>query len=188
MPNAPNDPFEAGLRIAQALEVYSISYALGGALAYGIWGIPRATIDVDVNVFVKDTELPDVFRALESLGIELDRKTAEQEHKARGMFVGRWGMYRIDVFTPSISFAWEAERTRVGKRVEGQNVYFLSAEALAVFKLLFFRNKDLVDLERLVAVQGERLDAAYVRRHIVSMMGEQDERVLRWDGLTRAAG
>jgi hypothetical protein len=49
-----------------------------------------------------------------------------------------------------------------------------------VFKLLFFRGKDVVDLERLVAVRDE-LDRAYVRRWIVDMMGDADERVRRWD-------
>ena len=37
-------------------------------------------------------------------------------------------------------------------------------------------------LERLVAVRGA-LDRGYVRRWIVDMMGEADERVLRWDAL-----
>jgi hypothetical protein len=71
----------------------------------------------------------------------------------------------------------------VQRRVEGRPVWFLSAEALAVFKLLFFRPKDLVDLQRLLAVQGPALDTAYIRRHLVEMMGEDDERTRRWDEL-----
>src|SRR5581483_7418408 len=49
---APADAFEAALAIARALDTAGIPYALGGALAYGQYGIPRATNDVDVNVFV----------------------------------------------------------------------------------------------------------------------------------------
>jgi len=52
-----------------------------------------------------------------------------------------------------------------------------------VFKLLFFRIKDRGDLERLVAVRGARLDRAYVRRWMVDMMGEDDERVRAWDDI-----
>jgi hypothetical protein len=44
--------------------------------------------------------------------------------------------------------------------------------------------RDIVDLERLVEVQGGGLDAAYVRRAIVDMLGEDDERVGRWDAIT----
>lgn len=57
--------------------------------------------------------------------------------------------------------------------------------ALCVFKLLFFRSKDVVDLERLINRQGKSLDVAAVRRHIVEMMSETDPRVARWDDLVR---
>jgi hypothetical protein len=60
--------------------------------------------------------------------------------------------------------------------------WFLSAEAIAVFKLLFFRGKDVVDLQRLIAV-GPELDRTYIRRWIVELMGEDDERTRMWDQL-----
>jgi hypothetical protein len=91
---------------------------------------------------------------------------------------------RLDVFTPSIPFYAEALRTRVRVEMPGAApTWILSAEALAVFKLLFFRPKDVLDLEKLVAVQGERLDGTYVRELIVEMLGADDERVARWDQL-----
>jgi hypothetical protein len=52
---------------------------------------------------------------------------------------------------------------------------------------VFFRGKDLVDLERLVAVRSE-LDHAYVRRWIVDMMGDADDRVRAWDALVARFG
>lgn len=183
----PADPLTAGLQIARAFTDHGVSYALGGALAYGMWAVPRGTIDVDVNAFVRDEELHHVFDALASLGIEIDRDQARRAAADRGMMPLHWGRYRIDVFTPSIDFSWEAARTRVAIVVEDQPVYFLSAEALSVFKMLFFRPKDLVDLQRMLAVQREKLDHAYVRRHLVTMMGKDDERVRKWDELTAAA-
>jgi hypothetical protein len=89
------------------------------------------------------------------------------------MFVGRWGLYRIDVFTSSIDFAREAEATRVRHPLGEGAAWILSAEAIAVFKLLFFRTKDLADRERLVAIRSE-LNVAYVREHRIAMMGEDD--------------
>lgn len=179
----PEDPLAAGLELAAALDQAGIPYALGGALAYGLWGVPRATIDVDVNVFVDDAGLAGVVDALAALGVEIDLERARRESAATGMIVAHWGIFRIDLFTPSIPFAWEAGRTRVRHAVDGREAWFLSPEAIAVFKLLFFRAKDLVDLERLVAVQGSKLDRAYVRVKVVEMMGEGDERVARWDAL-----
>lgn len=78
--------------------------------------------------------------------------------------------------------SWEAQRTRHKATVDGHDLWFLSAETIAVFKLLFFRVKDRADLQRLVAVRPG-LDAAKVRRHLVEMMGAEDERVAFWDTL-----
>lgn len=177
------DAVQAGLKIARALEEHGVSYALGGALAYGQHGVPRATIDVDVNIFAGPESLDGVLDVFRSLGIESDAATARPEMEDRGMFTLDYAGMRLDVFMPSIAFSWEAERTRVRQPVEGQHVWFLSAEALCVYKLLFFRGKDVVDLERLISVQGDALDAVYVRTKIVEMMGEDDERVEAWDRL-----
>jgi hypothetical protein len=120
------------------------------------------------------------------LGIHADPQQLKLDSEAKGLCVVRYGPYRVDLFTPSIAFSREAERTRREIEIEGKRAYFLSAEALAVFKLLFFRAKDIVDLERLIEVQGDALDSAYVRRELVAMMGDEDERVRRWDALVAA--
>jgi hypothetical protein len=175
---------DAAQSIANVLEGAGVSYAIGGALALAIAGVPRGTADVDVNVFVAEQRVHEVIAVLSKLAIEIDARAAEQARR-EGMFVGRWDGMRIDVFLPSIPFAFEAERTRVRVTDDsGWSGWFLSAEALAVFKLLFFRGKDVVDLERLVAVRPE-LDAAYVRRWIVDMMGDDDERTRRWDDIVK---
>ena len=184
----PVDALEAGLSIAAALEQYGISYALGGALAYGQYGIPRATNDVDANVFVGPDALGPVFEAIRSLGIEIDEASARAAAIDAGLIVLRYGMYRPDVYTPSVPFSSQGERTRVRHTIDGRDVWFLSAEALCVFKLLFFRCKDVVDLERLVAVHGTALDGAYVRAQIVAMLGADDPRVATWDRLLAEHG
>lgn len=189
----PADPIgrgaaEASQRIADLFEREQVSYAIGGALALAVAGVPRGTADVDVNVFIEDEELPRVLTLLETLGMVVDRDASIARARRDGMFIARWDGMRIDVFLPSIPFSREAERTRT--RIHdgtGWSGWFLSPEALTVFKLLFFRGKDLVDLERLVAVRPD-LDRAYVRSAIAAMMGEDDERVRRWDEIVHRFG
>lgn len=177
---------EAAQRIADALEDANLPYAIGGALALAVAGVPRGTADVDVNVFVAAPQVPETIRTLKSLGVEIDDVAAVARAEGEGMFVGRWDGMRIDVFLPSIPFSREAELTRIRVTdATGWSGWFLAAEAVVVFKLLFFRGKDLVDIERLVAVRPE-LDRAYVRRWIAEMMGEDDERVRKWDEMVRA--
>jgi hypothetical protein len=136
-----------------------------------------------VNVFVGLEALGSVFDALCTLGIRIDRAAATARAARDGMFVGDWEGMRIDVFIPSIPFSDEAARTRVSVTVDGWTGSFLSAEAIAIFKLLFFRAKDIDDLAQLVAVRREALDHAYIRRWLVEMMGEDDERTRRWDDI-----
>ena len=174
---------EVGLSIAHALEARQVPYALGGALAYGVWALPRATKDVDHNLFRATDQLRAGFDALASAGVTFDQAEATKQAAEEGLFIGWVGACRIDVFTPSIPFSWEALKTRVSVNVGGSSAWFLSAEALSFFKMRFVRGKDLVDLERLISSMGRRLDAPYVRRWLVETMGEGDERVLKWDEL-----
>lgn len=179
------DAFELGMAIASALDAEAIANALGGAIALAAWGVPRATVDVDINVFVEDERIDEVLDVLEQeLGFEIDRTAARRAHRDEGLMVLKspHGM-RVDLFTPSIEFSWEAARTATRLEILGVEVSVLSAEALAVFKLLFFRSKDIADLERLVATQQAGMDLAYVRRHVVDMMGDDDVRVRKWDEL-----
>jgi hypothetical protein len=183
---APADAAAAGFAIAAAFETIDVPYALGGALALGVHGVPRGTLDVDVNVFVEPDALGPVIDRLQALGVSLDAAAATTRARRDGMFVGKWAGIRIDVFVPSIPFSHEAGKTRVRLvDTDGVATWFLSREAITVFKLLFYRPKDIVDLERLVAVSGRTLDHAYVRRWIVEMMGADDPRVATWDDLVR---
>jgi hypothetical protein len=176
------DIAQAASRVGQALERTGVDYAIGGALALGIHGALRATRDVDVNVFCEPSQLGSAFTALAAAGVKLNEETARQEAATEGWFTGWLDAVRIDVFVPSIDFSWEAARRRVQRPFAGTSLWFLSAESLCIFKLLFFRTKDLADLEQLV--RTTQLDRAWVRDTISSMMGADDPRVGAWDRIT----
>ena len=79
MTEAPFNAAQVGVTIARALEDRHIPYALGGALAYGVWALPRATRDVDINVFLAPEELGPALDALASASVTLDRDSALRE-------------------------------------------------------------------------------------------------------------
>ena len=133
---------------------------------------------VDLNVFTNESEK--VFQVIEGLGFTFDRNMALQRIKDEGMFEAWFKTLRLDVFTPSIPFSDEAAKTRVRVRFGNSEVFLLSAEALSVFKMLFNRPKDLVDLERLLLKQKGHLDVGWVERHLIETVGVDDTRVTTW--------
>ncbi len=187
MPDPLGSLVEAVGALVDALERSGIAYALGGAVAYSAWAEPRATRDVDVNLGVPPERLDEGFAVLESVGVALDRRQARVEAAARGMFVGRLGAYRVDVFVPSVPFYDEALHRRVRSRIAGRDTWILSADTLAVFKMLFYRPKDVADVGRLLEIQRGRLDTAFVRHWLIEMLGPDDERIATWDRLVAAS-
>lgn len=173
-------------RLRDVLEASGVTYAFGGAIALAAWSEPRATADVDVIIWLELDEIDRVVSLVRAAGVEVDADVARAGAETRGMFVGRTGATRVDVFVPSIPFYQEAARRRVRTAIAGAPAWVHSAEVLAVFKMLFFRPRDLVDLERMLQVRGPDLDRAFVRGALVDMLGD-DERIAAWDQLCARA-
>lgn len=169
------------------LEASNIPYAFGGAIALSAWSEPRATTDVDLNLWAQDEELPGAVTILQRAGVAIELAAAQRGARERGMFAAPHGSYRVDVFVPSVPFYDEALKRRLRVRLADRETWVLSPESLAVFKMLFFRPKDLVDLARLLEVQRPALDVAFVRGWLVDMVGAEDVRIAKWDELTQAS-
>jgi hypothetical protein len=72
----------------------------------------------------------------------------------------------------------------VSIEVEGGRLWFLSAEDLCLHKLIYGRPKDIIDLERLIAVRPN-IDLAYVRSWMTRMVPAGDRRFAALDDLER---
>jgi hypothetical protein len=168
------------------LEISKIPYAFGGAIALSAWSEPRATTDVDLNLWAQDEELPGAVAILQRAGVAIELAEAQRGARERGMFAAPHGSYRVDVFVPSVPFYDEALKRRLRVTLAERETWVLSPESLAVFKMLFFRPKDLVDLARLLEVQRPPVEAAFVRGWLVDMVGAEDARIAKWDELTQA--
>jgi hypothetical protein len=59
----------------------------------------------------------------------------------------------------------------------------LSAEDIAIFKALYNRAKDWLDIEQLLATQAGAFDASYVRRWIGGMLPDTDPARTRLEAL-----
>lgn len=186
MTTAKPEPAELAVWIAQQLEGAGVPYAIGGAIAYGFWGNPRGTRDLDVNLFVSADRAGPALDALIAAGVRIDRQLALETGRERGDARVFYEDVPIDLFFVSIPLHEAAAERTVEVTLLGRTIRILSAEDLVILKLLFFRGKDVVDIERIVAIQGGRLDRGYVRRWLVDCVGEDAERVRKWDEICAA--
>ncbi len=181
---APVAEIVAGARrLADVLEEHSLPYALGGAIAYGYWGAPRGTLDIDINVFIEPERIDELLPVLGETGCTMDEEAARRSALARGDFKVWLGPIRVDVFLLSVPFLEQVKQRRVVRPLAGRPAWVLSAEDITTLKMMFFRAKDLVDVERMIARQADDLDQAAIRANLVSMVGEDNERVDKWDEL-----
>ena len=163
------NPTALAEHLAARLEEDGFAYAIGGALALTAWSMPRDTKDVDLSVFAPDEELERVFDTFERAGVMVDRVEARKAVSRIGMFSGRSGRTNVDVFISDHPHFQEMKRRRRQHVFpSGNQVWVISAEDLCVMKLLYGRSKDVVDLERMFAIQRD-LDLEYIRGWLLKL-------------------
>lgn len=170
------------LEVDRRLESAGVEHAFGGAICLGYHSeSPRATVDIDVNVST-DTQHARVVLAALPPDVRWDAADARQitrDGQARVF----WDRTPIDVFFPQHDLH-AALRERV-ERVPfaGSTIPILSATDLSIFKALFDRPKDWVDIGEMLAY-GE-VDVTAVRSWLIRIVGAKDRRVGKWDAAAR---
>ena len=81
----------------------------------------------------------------------------------------------------------EALERRVRVPFANEEIWVLTEEDIALFKLVYGRTKDFADLERLFAARRDRLDYGYLERWVGSMFAPDDQRRRRFEDLVRQA-
>jgi hypothetical protein len=168
---------ERVLLLADALSGAGLPFAFGGALAAAYCAEPRATVDIDVNVFVEVERAPEVIDVVRPLGAvvtseDMDLLTRDAQVRLR------WGRYPLDLF-----FSNQRFHEAVAKRLRhvpfaGAEIPILSCEDLVVFKALFNRTKDWLDIEQIL-FGYPNFDIGYIEHWLRELIGPDDDRVAR---------
>lgn len=154
-----------------------VPHAFGGALALAYYAEPRATVDIDLNVFVGAARLESVAAPLRALGVTIDERAAalvQRDGQARVW----WDATPLDLFFAYDAFHGAAERARRTVPFADGRIPILAAEHLVVCKVVFNRPKDWVDIDAMRAL-GQSLDAAEVLRWVGRIAGDEDPRYER---------
>jgi hypothetical protein len=161
------------LAIHEQLTRAKTPHAFGGALALAYYAEPRATIDIDLNLFVSASSYPDIEQALAKIGVGdgVEREIVERDGQCRL----RWGNTPIDLF-----FAYDALHDAMRRSIRSEpfgekRIPILAPEHLLVCKAIFNRPKDWLDIEQMLVCVDD-LDLEEVRSWLNRIVGADDPR------------
>jgi hypothetical protein len=177
------DSAQVALELAAALEAATCEYAIGGAIALGYWAQPRGTLDVDVTLFLPPSQPSQCVRLLQSIGCDLRASSAISSLQEHGYCEVTMLGHRLDVFLPTIDFYGHAKQRRKRVSLGDRSILVWDAETLCIFKMMFFRRKDLADIEQIMRVQGAALDRDWILNRLKEIYGARDPRISQWGEL-----
>lgn len=174
---------EKVIAIHGALDEARLPHAIGGALALAYYAEPRATIDVDLNVFVATKRWPDVRDALAPIGVNVsvDQAALERDGQVRLW----WDRNPVDLFFSYDPFHEEMRRSARKVPFADATIPILSPEHLAVCKAMFDRPKDWLDIEQIL-VGALDTDRSEVAGWLDQIIGADDPRAQRFAALSHA--
>jgi hypothetical protein len=160
-------------------------HAFGGAIALAYWAEPRATIDIDVNVFVPPDGYASVLDPLVALGADTTgaADAIGREGQARIM----WDGTPIDLFFAYDAFHRAADVEAVEVPFADHTIRVLSPEHLTICKVVFDRPKDWIDIDAMI-MNGTPIRAAEVLRWVGRIAGDNDPRYQRIATVLSATG
>jgi len=164
------------LKIHALLDKADVAHAFGGALALAYCtGEPRATRDIDINIFLPAEEVSVVQKALRSV-IEFTESQLRYL-QAEGQTRVFWDDTPINLFFNLSDLHQHMSMKTSQGLLDGVEIPVLSAEFLAIFKAMFNRTKDWADLEAMV--EEGNFDGDFVVSQLVDLLGAQDTRIER---------
>lgn len=162
-----NPLIESLKELCSFLEDQGIEYMLIGGLAVGIWGEPRATVDIDFLVAIG----LDDFDTLKHKLIESSRFVFIHE---KPMVFGKITFLRatlksntdisVDFLFADDDFKNESLKRKKAVQIAVFSVNITTPEDLIILKLLSGRKQDRLDAEKIIEIQKEHLDREYIKK------------------------
>lgn len=154
--------------VAKVIARHQGRAAIIGGIAVIGRGVPRLTRDIDVAIAGQDLSAGALAAELESVEIvpRIADAIAFAEESQVLLMRHRASGVDIDVSRSWLPFELEALAAAGPATLGGVRVAIAQADDLIIFKAVAWRPQDQQDIERLLALHGERIDLERVRRHV----------------------
>jgi hypothetical protein len=163
-------------KFLRSLEEQELAYMIGGSYASSVWGSPRQTNDLDIELELEESEVDEFFSRLDAgfLGGEEEcREALRQSDEFRGFqLLHSLELFKVDVFLPLPGPYTKESFVRRQRRevLPGESFWVKSAEDIILTKLRWFRlggevsDRQWNDIIGVLEVQAGSLDETYLRR------------------------
>ncbi|MBI5407581.1 MAG: hypothetical protein HZA18_07805 [Nitrospirae bacterium] len=169
---------EITLRVIAIFEKLGIRYSIGGSLASSAFGIPRATMDIDIVADIKQENIPLLQECLAwEFYADMDMIREAVRRKSSFNIIHLESLYKVDIFIlQEHPFDLQALARRVQKKVSEDNPqepFFTTPEDIILNKLKWYKDGGGVfdrqwydilgnDILGVLKVQGKDLDMPYL--------------------------
>lgn len=154
------------LHIAAVLKSANIPYTVIGGMANAVWGEPRATLDIDISLWVSDGDIPAFLQKIAKDFQLLPENPQDFIGSTRVLPIQNHEGTRIDLIFGMLPFENHAIQRSKEIPIQNQGVRFCTPEDLILFKIVSERKKDLEDVRNIISRQKSRLDLAYLEPRI----------------------
>jgi len=164
---------EITLKVIAIFEKLGIRYSIGGSLASSAFGIPRATMDIDIVADIKQENVPLLQECLaREFYADMDMIREAVRRKSSFNIIHLESLYKVDIFIlQEHPFDLQALARRVQKKVSedtSQEPFFSTPEDIILNKLKWYQDGGGVserqwnDILGVLKVQGKDLDMPYL--------------------------
>lgn len=161
------NPLEFQLKqLVKLFKVTNVDYAILGGIAVSIYGEPRLTLDIDINIVLDNDKINDFLKEARKSGFFPLPQAIKKFVKSTGVIPMRFSKNKVTGRCDFI-IAQNALEYLCIKRAHLKKIYTIKAkivtpEDLIIHKITSQRPRDLEDLQGILFRQRGKLDMKYI--------------------------
>jgi len=161
-------------KITAALDAVGIPYMLTGSLASSMYGVPRATNDIDIVISPSRDQLFAFIQFMKRLGwyvTPFEEASKSLRRKTQSNVIDFANAWKVDlIFRKDRDFSTSEFDRRNAVNAESWRLTIATPEDVLLAKLEWAKiggsEQPLVDAEGILRVQGNKLDIAYIEKWV----------------------
>ncbi|HEY7334297.1 MAG TPA: nucleotidyl transferase AbiEii/AbiGii toxin family protein [Bryobacteraceae bacterium] len=160
---------EAALELAGVLDELHLRYMLIGGAAVGFWGEPRATLDVDLTIWVEPDEFQSTVEAFVARFALRTAQALEIARQSRVLLIRASNGVPVDLLFASWPIEKQAIERAVLRPIGNAGLRVAPLDYLLFLKLISERPKDFADAEALMRRHRGTFDATWLESELSAL-------------------